>query len=749
MDTKLKSNKNVRVWLSVLGIFLVTFGSLCLFPVIHREAQAQLEERKEKQAKEAVGAEDINYDFLRELYEGCYVLYAEAAEHQGVQSAFDVYVDISARSEDEVSFEEEFKAAVNNEYDAMSSEFESYRETIDYCIDLGEERYLTNTNQPLKLLLGKRRTTSEVTRLKQYYNAYFLFQFDANGIFSVEPLYNSFDNSDALIKVAQQIARETNVWGDVNNQYYGAMNGYHTKKPTDFEVLFAIPKTAEYQLVQEDYEAGQDYWLMMTIYRKAGAQLLYAGALGLLVILAFVMTSGRIWSCEISMNRPRKWYFMEIAGITVVCVLAFTNSFCQMIWSFDIHTGYDALAAQMLNGEGMADGIYDILGLAIPVFAVYVIWYLAVLFIRPLFTLGVCEYVRQYSLCYQLFLFLRSVKDKLMEELNHIDFGKKTTVTSLKFLTVNFIVMSLCAMCRFIGIPLLLVYSIVLFCFIERYCRKVGADYQALRAGIAQMAEGDLETEITEDLGIFQSVKEDLGKVRMGFKKAVDEEVKSQRMKTELITNVSHDLKTPLTAITTYVELLKKEDITEEERCSYIETLEQKSLRLKVLIEDLFEVSKATSNSIILTYMEVDVVKLLKQVHVEHTEKFEKLGLDLRWNVPTDKVMVQLDSQKTYRIFENLFVNIGKYAMPQSRVYIEVKIDEEQVWVILKNMSANALTISGEEITERFVRGDASRNTDGSGLGLAIAKSFTEAQGGSFAVEVDGDLFKVVIGFKR
>lgn len=266
------------------------------------------------------------------------------------------------------------------------------------------------------------------------------------------------------------------------------------------------------------------------------------------------------------------------------------------------------------------------------------------------------------------------------------------------------------------------------------------------------MADGDLDTEITEDLGIYEPMKVELSRVRDGFKKAVDEEVKSQRMKTDLITNVSHDLKTPLTAITTYVELLKKEDITEEERRSYIETLDKKSQRLKILIEDLFEVSKATSNNIVLHPMEVDVVNLLKQVAVEHTERFAAMGLVLRWDVPEEKVIVVLDNQKTFRIFENLFVNIQKYAMPQSRVYVQVQeygmAPEEFVEITIKNMSATELNFDPEEITERFVRGDTSRGTEGSGLGLAIARSFTEAQGGKLTIEVDGDLFKVVIRLK-
>ena len=224
------------------------------------------------------------------------------------------------------------------------------------------------------------------------------------------------------------------------------------------------------------------------------------------------------------------------------------------------------------------------------------------------------------------------------------------------------------------------------------------------------IAEGNLDQEIQGDFGIFNPFRDELAQIQTGMKKAVEEEVKSQRMKTELITNVSHDLKTPLTAITTYIELLKKEDITEEERRSYIDTLERKSLRLKVLIEDLFEVSKANSNNIVLNKMELDVVNLIKQVSIEHVDKMKERGLELKWNVPEEKVLLMLDNQKTYRIFENLFVNVVKYAMQGSRVYLEVRKKTSLVEIILKNMSAEEIHISGDEITERFVRGDSSRN---------------------------------------
>ena len=229
----------------------------------------------------------------------------------------------------------------------------------------------------------------------------------------------------------------------------------------------------------------------------------------------------------------------------------------------------------------------------------------------------------------------------------------------------------------------------------------------------------------------------------------MDEETKSHRMKTDLISNVSHDLKTPLTAITTYVELLKKPDITPEERADYIDTLERKAFRLKLLIEDLFEVSKAQSVNVSLDLMEVDLVNLIRQVAVEHREKLAEEGLELRWKVPEGKVSLELDAQKTYRVFENLFVNLEKYAMPNSRVYVEIAETDDEVRTVIKNMSATELNVAPEELTERFVRGDASRNTEGSGLGLAIARSFTELQKGTFAVDVDGDLFKVTLVWKK
>ena len=218
-------------------------------------------------------------------------------------------------------------------------------------------------------------------------------------------------------------------------------------------------------------------------------------------------------------------------------------------------------------------------------------------------------------------------------------------------------------------------------------------------------------------------------------------------MKTELISNVSHDLKTPLTSIITYIDLLKNDQLIDEDRKKYIEILERNSLRLKNLIDDLFEVSKVNSGNVHLDLVDVDIVSLIKQAQLESQDKLDEKNLDVRMNCSEEKIICYLDSSKTYRIFENLFINISKYALANTRVYIDLIQIDHQIQITFKNISEAEMTFNENEIVERFVQGDKSRNTSGSGLGLAIVKSFTELQKGQFKVEVDGDLFKSILTF--
>lgn len=386
----------------------------------------------------------------------------------------------------------------------------------------------------------------------------------------------------------------------------------------------------------------------------------------------------------------------------------------------------------------------ECIGWAISFFLVYIV----VSAIRQ-FVIQPIQYLKNQTLTAGFYRWVKKKCKKLCEYIADIDINNNLERSIIKIVVANFVVVSLLCCLWFGGALGAVIYSILLFILLKKYGQKIQKQYHSILHATEQMADGDLKISLDEDLGVFTPIGMSLEEVQQGFEKAVVEEAKSQNMKTELITNVSHDLKTPLTAIITYVDLLKKEDITEEERESYIATLDQKSQRLKVLIEDLFEVSKAHSGNVKMNFMNIDVVSLLKQVRSEMGEQIENSNLQFRWNLPDEKVNLSLDGQRTYRVFENLLNNILKYAMPYSRVYIDMISTESQVQIRFRNVSAMELDFDVQRLTERFVRGDSARNSEGSGLGLAIAKSFVELQNGIFKIEVDGDLFKVLITFDR
>ena len=246
----------------------------------------------------------------------------------------------------------------------------------------------------------------------------------------------------------------------------------------------------------------------------------------------------------------------------------------------------------------------------------------------------------------------------------------------------------------------------------------------------------------------FTTLAEDINNIREGLDKAIYNQVKSERMKSELITNVSHDLKTPLTSIINYIELIKKEENIEPEYIKdYINVLDSKSKRLKVLIEDLFEASKASSGNLELNMEKIDITQLLRQAIGEMEEKLSSANLDLKLRVPEEKTYINADGKKLYRVLENLLSNIAKYSLNSTRVYIDIVEDNEKVKLTMKNISSYELNFDPDEIMERFKRADESRNTEGSGLGLAIARDLVNAQGGRFEIDIDGDLFKSVIEF--
>lgn len=229
------------------------------------------------------------------------------------------------------------------------------------------------------------------------------------------------------------------------------------------------------------------------------------------------------------------------------------------------------------------------------------------------------------------------------------------------------------------------------------------------------------------------------------FAKAVEESIKDERMKTELITNVSHDLKTPLTSMVNYVELLKREKIADEKINSYIAVLEEKSQQLKRLTEDLLEISKANSGNLVLEMESLNFVELINQANGEFREKFRDKNLCIVDTLPKEQVIIRADGDRLWRVLENLYGNVEKYAMEHTRVYIQLTVKESMAEFAIKNISSAQLNINPDKLMERFIRGDEARTTEGSGLGLAIAKSLVELQGGTFKIYLDGDLFRVTV----
>ena len=412
-----------------------------------------------------------------------------------------------------------------------------------------------------------------------------------------------------------------------------------------------------------------------------------------------------------------------------------------------------ALLSQL--GMGAGDFLFKIIHLAnwyffaigIPItFMFYTLLYLNLTYLKCVYYNGFANEIVHTTLVGRLCIFVSRYVKKCLSQIMDEEITKQHREKFLSILAINFVMLMLINMTgSALGMLLAIGYSVVLFNYGINLLEKL----RALNAASSELAKGNFDVTLPEDMGILSSFAKNLNNIKKGFKVAVEQEVKSQNTKAELITNVSHDLKTPLTSIITYVDLLKKEDLDPVTRKEYIDILDKKSKRLQVLIEDLFEASKASTGDIELNMEELDVVALLRQTLGEMEEKISESTLQIRTKLPEHKVICNLDGARTFRVFENVLSNILKYSLPNSRVYIDAVEDEKTVSLIFKNISAYEMNFHPSEITERLVRGDKSRNTEGSGLGLAIAKSLVELQHGTLNIDIDGDLFKLTITFPK
>lgn len=300
-------------------------------------------------------------------------------------------------------------------------------------------------------------------------------------------------------------------------------------------------------------------------------------------------------------------------------------------------------------------------------------------------------------------------------------------------------------MLGYVGVGILIAFDIVFLYFLLRE----GVQRNEINEGIEHLKNGDIDYQFKVEKfnGNNREMAENINLIGSGIQKTVSENLKSERLKADLITNVSHDIKTPLTSIINYVDLLKRLNVQDEKVAEYLKVLDNKTHRLKHLTEDLLEASKISSGNIKLEWMKLNFKELILQTNGEFSEKFEMKGLELVVHVPDEPIMIWADGRRIWRIVENLYNNVFKYAMPNTRVYVDIKVEEDRMNFSVKNISQQALNIDASELTERFIRGDISRSTEGSGLGLSIAKDLTELQNGEFFIYLDGDLFKVNVIF--
>ena len=355
------------------------------------------------------------------------------------------------------------------------------------------------------------------------------------------------------------------------------------------------------------------------------------------------------------------------------------------------------------------------------------------------------------SWCVKVIIWLlKKMKSGIKEMRNAIKQNKDFDLTK-KIVTVAI----LCVVAEFIVLTmsgswieffvLIMLFGIQLW-FLIYFVNKLGYLNEIMK-GVHRIKEGEINYKIEEKNDIyFSSLANDINNISQGLENSIEQRIKSERMKSELITNVSHDLKTPLTSIINYVELIKKEEnIQPEYLKDYVQVIDKKSKRLKILIEDLFEASKASTGNIELELVRLDLKQLLQQSIGELEDKLEEANLSLRVNLTEEDTYVLADGRRLYRVFENLLCNISKYSLKNTRVYIDVTKEDGKIITTMKNISSYELNFDPDEIMERFKRADESRNTEGSGLGLAIARDLVSLQGGKMSIEIDGDLFKVKV----
>lgn len=499
------------------------------------------------------------------------------------------------------------------------------------------------------------------------------------------------------------------------------------------DFVFAVSVDTKFSVADSMADEAENYETYSKLMFPMLAGAIFGSVLWLIGMVWLTVTAGRRPEDEeIHLNGFDRWY-TEIAAGTVIG-----------IW----------LAGTIISGTLIANSS---LGYSHVVVTVIVICLICGTYTMAWFLIGYLSLVRRIkagtlwknSLIRKVLKWIGKCSGKLA------DFARafsRNTAEKIKvllvggaFLFLQFLIIG----CVFSGAGVFLLALMAVDVAVMIFVIRKADGLDLIMDGLKKISDGELQYKIKTDTltGKQKVMAEYINNIGSGLDAAVENSLKKERMQTELITNVSHDLKTPLTSIINYVDLMKRENPTDPKIQEYLRILDEKSQRLKVLTEDVVEASKASTGNIKLEMNDIDFVEMVQQVIGEFEEKFQEKNLTMMVHFTDEPSIIYADGQRMWRVLENVFGNVVKYAMEGTRVYAEISNRNKKVTFSLKNISAQPLNISADELTERFIRGDVARNTEGSGLGLSIAKSLTELQGGEFKLYLDGDLFKVMITF--
>ena len=499
------------------------------------------------------------------------------------------------------------------------------------------------------------------------------------------------------------------------------------------DFVFAVSVDTKFSVADSMADEAENYETYSKLMFPMLAGAIFGSVLWLIGMVWLTVTAGRRPEDEeIHLNGFDRWY-TEIAAGTVIG-----------IW----------LAGTIISGTLIANSS---LGYSHVVVTVIVICLICGTYTMAWFLIGYLRLVRRIkagtlwknSLIRKVLKWIGKCSGKLA------DFARafsRNTAEKIKvllvggaFLFLQFLIIG----CVFSGAGVFLLALMAVDVAVMIFAIRKADGLDLIMDGLKKISDGELQYKIKTDTltGKQKVMAEYINNIGSGLDAAVENSLKKERMQTELITNVSHDLKTPLTSIINYVDLMKRENPTDPKIQEYLRILDEKSQRLKVLTEDVVEASKASTGNIKLEMNDIDFVEMVQQVIGEFEEKFQEKNLTMMVHFTDEPSIIYADGQRMWRVLENVFGNVVKYAMEGTRVYAEISNRNKKVTFSLKNISAQPLNISADELTERFIRGDVARNTEGSGLGLSIAKSLTELQGGEFKLYLDGDLFKVMITF--